>query len=484
MVNPLEADQLRQLLGSLQQAQRAAEDEDEDEDGDRGPSRPQGNRGRSQTASPPPTEDAESREALAYDKLILAGGWPVIPMKELRPISKMTKRSKEKAAVFVDLPTDPPKDYILPLFTSQLDHWNSFRQQWQWHKRGKAAGKEGFTEFLVSMKEEYLATGEEEMVADKASFEGMARRKWKFEQEGLEVSNGQGFKAYARAVETRLASHDFNFGQSFRLLEDPRQQDERTTLGEYLNFVYCQEDADTTAMENAEPQHRQAMEELLQLGDEQPAPVMKRGTLQQQLKATREELAKQWVRINKISQDLAPYLTYQARIRRHQHKTQWILEQLPLTERKDPGTNDSSIRDSRMKNVNKTATDNVANTRKLRKRKAGHEEDHKVDSIEPQPPLKRLRKRAQASTTRNSASVLASDGRLDRQNGSNGKVAVPAAPAAEAVIKPRRSQRQQDGRQGGCGKAVANEQPADMGGARVCRTHATYETHWHAECQR
>lgn len=245
MVNPLEADQLRRLLDSLQQAQRAAQND------------PQSNRDWSQTASPPPMEDAEHREALAHDKLIRAGGWPVIPIKGLQPISKMTTWSKKKATVFADLPTDPPKDYILPLFASQLDHWNLFKQQWQWRNRGKTAGKEGFTEFLTSMKEEYLATGEEEMVADKASFEGMARRKWEVEQQRLKVLNGEGFEAYARAVEKRLASHCFNFGQPFRLPEDPGKQDERTTWGEYLNFVYCQEDADV--MENAEPQHRQAM---------------------------------------------------------------------------------------------------------------------------------------------------------------------------------------------------------------------------------
>lgn len=210
--------------------------------------------------------------------------------------------------------------------------------------------------------------------------------------------------------------------------------------------------------------------------------VTKRGTLQQRLRATREDLAKQRAKINKISRDSAPYLTYRARIRRYQLKIQWILEQLAPTERKDPGNNDSGIRDSEMKDAPETATDNVANTRKLRKRKAGHDEDnnHKADSIEPQSPVKRSRTWAQASITRNSASVLASDGHVGRQDGaiasmpSGGKVAVSAVsvvPAAEAATEPRRGQRHQDGRQGGRGKTVAtNEQPADTGGAGLRRT--------------
>jgi hypothetical protein len=231
-----------------------------------------------------------------------------MPKTELRPIAKMTKRSLTRAALFVDLPKDPPKGHILPLFTSQLDHWHSFKQQWQWCNRGKAAGKEGFAEFLASMREEYLATGEQETVEDKASFEGMAERKWEFEHLGLEVSNGQGFRAYARAVENRLASHHFNFSQQpFRLLEDPRQQNEWTTRVEYLNFVYWQEDGVSAAMKKAERRYRQAMDELLRLGDEQQsAPVAKRDTLEQQLKASREELAKQWARIKNISQASAP----------------------------------------------------------------------------------------------------------------------------------------------------------------------------------
>lgn len=75
---------------------------------------------------------------------------------------------------------------------------------------------------------------------------------------------------------------------------------------EYLNFAYCQEDDDVASMEKAEPRYCQAMEGLLQFGDEQRAPATKRGTSQQQLKAAKEELAKQWARIRKIGQASAP----------------------------------------------------------------------------------------------------------------------------------------------------------------------------------
>ena len=55
-------------------------------------------------------------------------------------------------------------------------------------------------------------------------------------------------------------------------------------------------------MEKAEPRHRWAMDELQQLDDEQPAPVTRKGTLQQQQKANREELEKKCERIDGISQ--------------------------------------------------------------------------------------------------------------------------------------------------------------------------------------
>lgn len=67
----------------------------------------------------------------------------------------------------------------------------------------------------MSMREEYLAMGESDVLENKVSFEAMAQRRWEFEQLGLEVSNGKSLRAYTRAVENRLASHHFSSPSSF-----------------------------------------------------------------------------------------------------------------------------------------------------------------------------------------------------------------------------------------------------------------------------
>lgn len=67
----------------------------------------------------------------------------------------------------------------------------------------------------MPMREEYLATGESDVLETKVSFEAMAQRRWEFEQPGLEVSNGKSLRAYTRAVENRLVSHHFSSRSSF-----------------------------------------------------------------------------------------------------------------------------------------------------------------------------------------------------------------------------------------------------------------------------
>ena len=88
------------------------------------------------------------------------------------------------------------------------------------------------------MREEFLATGEEKMVAANASFKNMAGQMGEFEQSRLENSNDEGFDSYGRAIEKRLAAHHFDCPQAFQLLPDSRQQDKYTTWVEYLNSVY------------------------------------------------------------------------------------------------------------------------------------------------------------------------------------------------------------------------------------------------------
>ena len=320
----------------------------------------------------------------------------------------MSKQSLERAALFVELlprNTSPFPEHCVPhLFTAQLDEWNTFKHMWQWCNRGKAAAEKGFAEFLAVMRDDYLRTGEQKMVANKASFEAMAKRiwEWEYEKMGMEASNGKSFSAYARAVEKRLDTHHFDLAQPpFQLRKNPRQQDKWTTGLEYLNFTYWQEDCYRAAMDKAQPGCRRAMQDLLQLADEQPAPGTKRA-----LEGAGEELAELRAKIEQISRRVAPYMKYETRVSRHQLRAQWMLQKL---QEDQPNVGESSIREPELKvaAISKTLADSVDSTRRLRKRKARHDQeeeeeevdgDHTAEAVEAQqqPPPKRSRIQTQA----------------------------------------------------------------------------------------
>ncbi|KAK0703062.1 hypothetical protein B0T26DRAFT_756640 [Lasiosphaeria miniovina] len=72
------------------------------------------------------------------------------------------------------------------------------------------------------------------------------------------------FTDYGRAARRRLAEHGFH--EAFRLLKDPRRQDERATSIEYLGFEYWWLDADAKTVQRHKPSHDAAWEELVQFG--------------------------------------------------------------------------------------------------------------------------------------------------------------------------------------------------------------------------
>ncbi|KAL8855291.1 MAG: hypothetical protein Q9178_008063 [Gyalolechia marmorata] len=394
-VSPLNISQVDQLLGALQVQLATAQDsmsasQAHHDSHDRAP-----------IAITPPTEDDEKgRQIIAHDLIIRAGGRPVISLTELRTLSEMAKQRAKKAALFVDLPIKCSDGYIPPVFSSQLAHWNSFQLYWQWGNRGKAATKQGFTAFLAAMKEEYLAYGEEDMVADDAALENMARRMWEFEQPRVAHADSKDLEAYERAVRRRLAARGFT--TSFQLLQDPRGQDEWTTWVEYLNFVYWQQERDNAAMKKAEPRYRRAMEELQRANEQLPA-AHERGSLAQQLKAATKCLENTCKRFNKIRDDVEAYLKYETFVRRHQLRAEWVLEQLSLIEMGDNGSKDLDMRHSEAKEAHRTLTKNDANAGRPRKRKGRQEsqdedEGDTLDGTEAQPQLKRSRTQADVST--------------------------------------------------------------------------------------
>lgn len=181
-----------------------------------------------------------------------------------------------------------PNDKVPPVFSAQLDDWMTFRQKWQWDNRGKIASEEGLSEFRTWHAKKYVHQGEMQYVSGPI-FEENIKQTWELQPTLWESSSDESFAAYVQAVRNRLASH--NFVEVFELAEDPRQQDQRTTWIEYLNFAYCALDVHVVIKKAWEPQYRKAWEEL-QSFYESLSSVAAIETSDQKLKTARQEIKK------------------------------------------------------------------------------------------------------------------------------------------------------------------------------------------------
>ncbi|KAI9671162.1 MAG: hypothetical protein M1817_003669 [Caeruleum heppii] len=283
---------------------------------------------RSPTCSPIPEDDSRF-EAYCHDELVKAGGRPVMSFELLLHNSKDAKANREGLEPWLS-DTDPGSrdGNVPPVFSTQLEDWESFKHQWQWDNRGKYAGDEGFFGFLESKRKRWLHMGEPKVVSD-PTFEDTTRHIWEYKERYLELSGTEGFAAYMQAVERRLASHHFT--QPFQLAEDPRQQDARTTWVEYLSYVYWWRDRHAAAMEAAVPRYRQAWDELHHF-DASPLATTSTttGALDEELGAARVQLEMTRQQIRKFIRGTKAYRRGEMAVRRQELRAQWVLEQLPL----------------------------------------------------------------------------------------------------------------------------------------------------------
>lgn len=278
---------------------------------------------RSPTCSPPPYESNVSYEAFCHNELLTAGGKPAVSLDRLSPGAGDLQQE-----IAAWLSNDSPKleeGDVPAILSTQLEHWNVFRQRWQWDNRGKAAGEAGFPAYLAGERRLLMHKGEVDVAYD-PSFEDTMRRGWDYDGISLEESGNAGFAAYAEAVTKRLATHHFT--RQYRLLEDPRQQDEWTTWVEYLSYVYWWQDKHATSMKVAEPRYRKAWENLESIDWPSSSSSVTTEAVTQELETFRGMISS----IPRFLGGTRAYRRAEAAYRREEHRAQWILEQLLLME--------------------------------------------------------------------------------------------------------------------------------------------------------
>ncbi|KAH8696864.1 hypothetical protein GQ44DRAFT_779505 [Phaeosphaeriaceae sp. PMI808] len=286
---PFNSNVLLRLLGILAGHSRTADT----------PSWSQREHVRPPTCSPPP-EGNTHFETFCHNELVKAGGQPVMSFELLLHASKDANANRK----------------ILEPWLGDTDN------------RGKYAGDEGFAAFLESRRKRYLHKGELEVVSDH-SFEETAKQIWEYEPRYLELSGKEGFTAYKRAVERRPVSHHFT--QPFQLAEDPRLQDTWTTWVEYLGYIYWWLGRHAAAMRVAEPQYRQAWDELQRFNTSplSTTPTTTR-TLDEELGVTRGQLETTRQQIRKFIKGTNAYRRGEMAVHRQGLRAHWVLEQLPF----------------------------------------------------------------------------------------------------------------------------------------------------------
>ena len=278
---------------------------------------------RSPTSSPPAPESNVSYEIFCHNELLAAGGKPAVSLDRLS--SGAGGLQQEKAAWLGDEHLKLEDGDVPAILSTQLEHWNVFRQRWQWDNRGKAAGAAGFPAYLAGQRRLLLQKGEVEVAYD-SSFEDTMKRIWDNGPPPLEDSGRRDFKAYAQAVTKRLSMHCFT--GRIQLLEDPHGQDDRTTWVEYLNYVYWWQDKYAATMKRSEARYHKAWEMLESINWSPSFSSTTNQAVAQEFDALQAKARN----IPHFLSETRAYRQAEAACRREENRARWILDQLLLME--------------------------------------------------------------------------------------------------------------------------------------------------------
>ena len=162
-------------------------------------------------------------------------------------------------------------------------------------------------------------------------YEEAIRKGWQNEQATgrweriREVRDGS-FTEYVKAARRRLAKHGFH--EAFRLLKDPRRQNERATWIEHLEFECWWLDTNARTVQRHKPSHDAAWEELVRSGvlragereEDLLAPLI--GGLDQQCTPRAEAILR-------FKRKTRAYRDAKAVESRQSLRVQWALSQVP-----------------------------------------------------------------------------------------------------------------------------------------------------------
>ncbi|KAI1313152.1 hypothetical protein F5Y03DRAFT_157906 [Xylaria venustula] len=221
---------------------------------------------RSPTRSPEPDAN-KAHQIRCYRELIDDGGHPPVALELLDEIYLHHARYVEELAPWRDGgPVFSADD--LGVYSRPLARWRQFRR-WQRDHRGGDAPEDTLSAFRQRKRRDYVSMGLAEL-ADAPSFDATTRKMWAHQRrEHSTIREDAGdFGGYVAAARNRLRGHGFT--EDFCLDQDPRQQDERLTWIEYLEFEYWWLDKRAKSVEAAQERHERVWEEIVKSGVPRP----------------------------------------------------------------------------------------------------------------------------------------------------------------------------------------------------------------------
>lgn len=258
-----------------------------------------------------------------YYELIDDGGRPPCSLETLDKIYESPADYVEMLRPWLGNLTFPLNPDDLGVFSRPLERWREFRR-WQGNNRGvDMTGDENLAAFRDEKRRYFESTGLGKMTTA-PYFDETIYQMWQQEQlrrqrkqDSFGEVCGGTFDEYVEAARRRLGGHSFT--EAFDLLEDPKQQSERVTWIEYLEFEYWCLDRCTTS-------------ETQRHYEVNPKPLSdphRRGSQS----VSRNKLT------NQVMRKTAAHRDAKADESRQLLRTQWALSQMPTEELDAPPAN-------------------------------------------------------------------------------------------------------------------------------------------------
>lgn len=233
-------------------------------------------------ASPPPQPErpptplsdpgiAREHQIRCYHELLSDGGRSPYPLEALDKIYESPADYVEILRPWLVTSQSPLNPDWWGVFSRPLERWREFRKRQLDNRGADTTDEDSLATYRDKMRRNFESTGDLDSLLAISDYDDTIERMWLHEQprRELEKDRARGVYGGSFAIFNEVACHRLRghgFDEEFQFLEDLRQQDDRVTWIEYLEFEYRELDRRTKAVQRYQKQHDAARKELVRSG--------------------------------------------------------------------------------------------------------------------------------------------------------------------------------------------------------------------------